>query len=291
LSSRWRTASAARPTGGQRLWAVRARARAPRIAVLVACGVLSAGGIKSIVAPQPPARAGRPLAPTSDLAAQAFAQEFARAYLEWDAAAPEAHERAVAPFLGSDVEAGAGLVVPETGAQTVRWATVAGDRRMAGRLRRVTIAAQTTRGRVHLSIAVGRDERGMLFVSAPPAIVGPPPRATNGSSGPEPEVEDRELRAVAARVVRNYLAGEREDLAADLHPRAVVSLPDVLLRVQSTDAVTWASEPRRLAVAVTAAERNGPRFALRYELGVLRVGRRWLVREVHINPIAREGGP
>ncbi len=125
-------------------------------------------------------------------------------------------------------------------------------------------------------------------MSAAPALVGPPARTTKGAAPPEAEVEDHQLRTLGARVVRNYLAGEHDDLAADLHPRAVVSLPELRLDVQSIDAVTWVTEPRRLAVAVTAAAHRHPRLALRYELSVSRAGGRWLVRTVHTNPIAPE---
>jgi len=89
--------------------------------------------------------------------------------------------------------------------------------------------------------------------------------------------------------VTNYLAREREDLAADLAPGAVVSLTDAPMRVASVDGVTWADGRRgRIAVAVTATGRDGLRLALRYELGITRRAGRWLVQVVHTNPAARE---
>ena len=271
------------------LWLTRAQGRAPRAALLLACSILSVAGIRAIFAPPATLEASRPQSPAlHDLAAQAFAADFARAYLEWDPANPAAHERAMARFVGGTQA----LDVARTGhpeiAQRVERTIPVGD--VGSRRRRqITIAAETSRGRVHLAVPVERDENGLLFLAGAPAIVGPPPASRHPRSRPETEVEDRQLRALAARVVRNFLSGEREDLAADLHPDAVVSLPEMPLRVRSTDAITWSSASRRVAVQVTAASRRAPRMALRYELSVLRVGGRWVVRTIHTNPIALEG--
>ncbi len=275
---------------GQPLWMAKTAARAPRAALLTVCAVLAIVGLRTLLSPTPvEPDEGPPVAVGVDVAAQSFAEAFARAYLTWDAQTPEAHERAVGRFLARDVEPGAGLIVPHRGSQRVRWSAVAAERRIGRRRRVVTVAADTSRGLLHLAVAVSRDARGMLFVSAVPAVVGAPARTTTAAARPEAEVEDSQLRALAVRVVRNYLAGERDDLVADLHSRAVVSLPDMRLAVRSTDAITWVSQPRRVAIAVTAQAPAGPRLALRYELSVLRVGGRWVVRTIHTNPIAREG--
>lgn len=280
---------AAGPVTGQPLWRAKAAARSPRAAFLIACAVLAVVGVRTLVSPKPLKPAEPRAGIVVDAGAQSFAEAFARAYLTWDAESPESHERAVGRFLARGVEPSAGLLVPQRGSQHVRWTAVAADRRAGDRGRIVTVAAETSQGLLHLAVRVSRDPRGMLFVSAVPAVVGPPARTTTAAARPEAEVEDRQLRAVAARVVRNYLAGERDDLVADLDPRAVVSLPDMRLTVRSTDAVTWVSEPHRIAIAVTADARGALRLALRYELSVLRVGGRWVVRTIHTNPIAREG--
>ncbi len=267
----------------------RARGGAPRVALLLACSILTVAGIRAVFAPPTTLEASRRESPPMhDLAAQAFAADFARAYLEWDPANPEEHERGMARFVGGSQSLDVALTGHSEIAQRVERTTPVGD--VGSRQRRqITIAAETTRGRLHLAVPVERDENGMLFVASAPAIVGPPPVSKHPRSRPETEVEDRELRALAARVVRNFLSGERDDLAADLHPDAVVSLPEMPLRVRSTDAITWASAPRRVAVHVAAAPRHGPRMTLRYELSVLRMGGRWVVRTIHTNPIAREG--
>src|SRR2546423_11387553 len=87
---------------------IRATARASRGALLAASVVLAALGLKSLMAPQPVARLATSREPGYDLAAEAFAEDFTRAYLEWDSRAPDAHEHAVERFLGRDVDAAAG---------------------------------------------------------------------------------------------------------------------------------------------------------------------------------------
>ena len=168
----------------------------------------------------------------------------------------------------------------------VSWTAVVGVASQSGRRSVVTVAAETSLGVLHLAVSVERDERGALSVAGTPALVGPPITA-RAKPRVEREVDDESLRAVAGRVVKNYLTRERDDLAADLAPGAVVSLPDLRLRVGSVDGVTWSG--RRVAVAVTARGRDGLRLALRYELVVVRRGGRWLVRTVHTNPAAIGG--
>jgi hypothetical protein len=257
--------------------------------LVVACIVLTLAGVNATFSPRGYTAVPPRNAMTTDLAAQAFAEAFARAYLTWDSTAPEMHERAVSRFIGADVDPAAGLVMPSTGSQRVRWTSAVADEATDDARRIVTIAAETSRGLLHLAVSVARDDEGLLFVSSAPAVVGPPGHSTKGAGSPETEVDVEQLRSVAARVVRNYLAGESDDVAADLHPRAVISLPDLRLKVRSTDAITWVSEPRRVAVTVAAEGPRDLRLALRYELSVLRVGGRWVVRTIHTNPIAREG--
>ncbi len=147
----------------------------------------------------------------------------------------------------------------------------------------MTVAAGTSQGLVYLAVAVRRDERGLLSVSAAPALVGPPPVDRSADAPDEEEVEDPNVRAVADRAVRNYLAGQRENLLADLAPDATVSLPPQRLSVRSTEAVTWALPGRRVAVEVQAEDELRNRWTLRYELEVQRRDR-WYVRSLHVDP-------
>ncbi len=105
----------------------------------------------------------------------------------------------------------------------------------------------------------------------------------------ERDVEDRQLRAVCERVVRNYLAADRQDLQADLAPGARVSLPALRLHLRSVETVAWASASR-VAVTVDAARPGGALAALRYELAVLQSGGRWLVKSVVVDPTVGGAG-
>ena len=273
----------------QSLLRIRAKARAPRAALILASVVLAAVGLKSLLSPVPVPAPVKSDASTRDVGAAAFAEAFARAYFTFDSGSPESRDRALERFMPRS-RIGAIESVPRSD-ESVRWSTIAAERPAGLRRRVVTVALQTSTTLRHLAVTVGRDDRGFLFVASAPAVVGPPPTAEEQRMSTERDVEDGELRTVATRVVKNYLAREREDLAADLDPEAVVSLPDTPFQVASLDSVTWAATNRRVAVAVTAAARDGLRLALRYELAVVRRAGRWLVKTVHVNPAAREAAP
>ena len=98
----------------------------------------------------------------------------------------------------------------------------------------------------------------------------------------EQDVDDPELRAVSERAVRNYLAGQRRNLAADLADGAIVALPSKRLTVESVESITWAAG-RRVAVQVRASDAGSATWTLRYELAVVR-RERWYVRSLHVNP-------
>jgi hypothetical protein len=245
--------------------------------------VLALVGLKALAAPaEQPKPKGAPVA-QRDLAAETFAEAFVRAYVSRDVDNPERRGRTLQRF-GLPADA----VVGDQGerSETVRWSAVVSSARSSlGRV--VTVAAETDRRRLHLAVTVRRDEQGLLAVVALPAIVGPPPVAHETRPRLEDEVGDPALRAVASRVVKNYLARERDNLAADLARGAVVSLPEERLRLASIDGVTWSD--RRVAVGLTAETADGLRLSLRYELAVVRDAGRWLVRTVHVNPTATGG--
>jgi hypothetical protein len=252
----------------------------------MAAAVLMALGLKSLLAPVDLRRPSVNRASTSELSTAGFAEMFARAYLTWDADGSERRDETVARFMPT-ADIGA---ADDTGRrdQQVLWTVVVGERPAGDRRRIVTVAAHTSVSLVHLAVTVTRDARGFLAVPTAPAIVGPPATSASIDEESERDVEDARLRNVSRRVVTNFLAREREDLAADLHPRAVVSVPTEPLEVSAIEGVTWVAPERRVAVTLTAAGAHGVRLALRYELTVSREAGRWLVRTVHVNPTARE---
>jgi hypothetical protein len=263
--------------------AARWRGLAPRLVAGALVAVLCLAGIRSMFRPAPVVPPA-PKVVLPDQPAEGFAEAFARAYLSWDSAAPDRHERQVAGFVSSDLDAGAGLQVPNTGSQQVQWTTVDADRPAGKRRRLVTVAAQTSAGLVHLAVLVARTDRGLLYVPDYPAILGPPPATGDGPTDQGDDVSDGALRIVAERAVRNYLAGQRANLQADLADDAAVALPDAPRRVKSVESTTGAG-PNRVAVEVTAVESSGAQARLRYELPVVRQGGRWLVRAIQSNPI------
>lgn len=276
-----------RPTADRSvsLRSLRVRARLPRVGFVVAVAILSVAGLKSIARSADDVRGSTAPEAHDVRGVDALAEGFARAYLSTDPVAPEAREKRLAAFgMPESALAADRLDGPPV---TVGW-TVSMASTPAGRgQRRVTVAADVGGRVVYLAVSVGRTAGGRLFVTGPPAFVGPLAIA-KGQSTPEPEVDDQALDAVVIRAVRHYVEGDRGDLAADLAPHAVVSVPPVVLTVRQVLAVTWAAAPSRVAVQVLARLAGGSSFVLRYELAVVRVGGRWLVRRIHVNPLDRE---
>lgn len=268
-------------------WRVTLAARAPRILAGLLAGVLMIAGLRAIIAGPPPPPPAPTAAYAPDQGAASFAEAFVRSYLSWDPARREEREQALARFTSQDLDLGAGLEPRDGTVQTVSWSAVMGMVPAGRRRQLVTVAASAGERTWHVAVPVIRDARGYLAVAGYPALVGPPPVATGKRAKDELEVSDPELRAVAARAVRNYLAGEREDLAADLDPAAIVSLPRERARVLAVEEVTAAGSGR-VAVGVQASLADAT-FTLRYELSVVK-RERWYVRSIETDPRALTPG-
>lgn len=253
-------------------------ARAPLLALAITCAVLLVAGVRSIAAPAPVATP-RPSTSAPDFEAQAFAEAFARAYLSWDANQPQTHERSVAPFTSTALDAGAGAQLPRHGEQRVLSTAVRDDRRDNTR-RVVTVMAATTNGEVDLAVPVARDSRGFLVVPSYPAVVGTIPTARDLQVPDGRQVDDSALAAVVRRALRNYLAGDRANLLADLAPHTLVVLPTQTYRLLDSEPTTWVVEGRRLAAVVRVRGAGGLELTLRYELRVVHTGGRWFVAGV-----------
>jgi hypothetical protein len=269
--------------------AMRLRARAPRALATAAVSLLALGGLRAAVQGPTPAPAHKRTVAGSDQTVGAFAEAFVRVYLSFDPAAPELREERLAGYLSRALDPDAGLAPPSGHVREVEWTTVV-DQVERGRLTSVTVAAGLAGETLHLAVPVERDERGLVAVAGYPALVGPPAHDMAIAPASEDQVDDSGLRAVCERAVRNYLAGERRDLAADLADDAVVSLPGRQLDVRSVEAVTWAVPGRRAAVQLQAEDPEGATWTLRYELAVVRRDR-WYVRSLHTDPRAEGGTP
>ena len=260
-------------------WRVRLGARTPRLIAGVLAIVLIAAGLRATLAgpTTAPTHGEQPAA--MDIGALAFGEAFTRAYLTWNPEAPERQQEAVARFVVDGLDAGAG--VDQRDVQSVVWASASGVQRR-GRTAMVSVEAVTDRGAYNLVIPVDRDGRGRLAVVGYPAVVGGAATSLERELPDRAEVEGAELRAVAARAVRNYLSAERLNLLADLDPEAVVSLPERELEVQSIDDISWSRRPRTVAVRASVAD-GSTALTLTYELEVVRRDR-WYVRSIATDP-------
>lgn len=255
----------------------RARARVPRYAFLAFVVVMCAAGMRSILAPAAPAPAPGRGGPPLDFAEQSFALGFARAYLTYDSAHPERREAALEPFLAAGLELGAGFVPPDSGAQRVRWVDVAQAQRPLSGGVAITVEAKLSDARepVYLSVPVQRAKGGAIYLAGYPSFVGPPLHGSQGGGerGGEP-VDDAALSALVKRALANYLAGDAEDLSADLASAATVTLPSVDLALRDVERLDWVHGTGGGAVLATvgAAGPRGGSYTLLYEVGVQRSG-------------------
>lgn len=269
------------------LWRVRLARELPRYLV---CGLSLAGMLASvrfaIAPPQSGLVSARAAAPVADLAAEGYAQQFARAYLTWESGAPEAHRLALASFLGPGMEPGAGLQPPASGEERVQWTDIVQERLATAGEHVYTVAAQTdSAGLVYLSVSVARTPEGALQLVGYPALVGAPASAPADAEGGLREVDEPALAAVVERAVRNYLGGLGSELAADLAAGARVSLPTRPLRLEALQHLDWSPEGGDAVSAVVQAEdANGVRYTLAYTLDMTRVAGRWEVAAIQVDP-------
>jgi hypothetical protein len=271
------------------LWRIRLARELPRYLL----GAVSLAGLAASArfaiappTPSPPAVAVRQPAP-ADRAAEAYAALFARRYLTWNAAEPQASTQALEPFLGPDLEADAGLQLPASGEQRVEWAEVAQTRTAAPGEQIYTVAVQTNAsGLLYLTVPVARTPDGGLALAGYPAFVGAP-----ASEPPHPpahlrEVSEAALATVVQRALRNYLAASASELAADLAAGAHVSLPAMSLTLTSMQRLDWAPEGSAVLATVQARDGRGTRYTLAYELDVVREQGRWEISAVQTDPDA-----
>jgi hypothetical protein len=222
-----------------------------------------------------------------DLAAEGYAALFARSYLTWEAQDPEARERALAPFVGPGMDAGAGLQPPASGEQRVQWMEVVQERELRPGEHVYTVAAQTdTAGLLYLTVSVLHPASGALALAGYPAFVGPPASgpAQTGSGGRLREVGEPELSTVVERALRNYLAGSPSELAADLAVGARVSPPGIELALQSLQSLQWAPGGGAVLAFVQAQDQRGAQYTLAYELDVARAQGRWEISAIQMDP-------
>jgi len=280
--------------GTRPLWRIRVAREWPRYLLsAVAVAGLAASARFAIDPPRPATpRVAADIPAAPDLAAEGFAVRFARGYLTWNAAEPQAHEDALAAFVGPGIDPDAGLQPPASGEQRVESAEVVQEREVEAEPRRpgehvYTVAAQTDdAGLLYLTVSVVRTAEGSLALGGYPAFVGAPasgPAQTQAQAHLR-EVSEPALATVVGRALRNYLAASASELAADLTASAQVSLPAAALSMESVQRLDWAPGAGAVLAVVVAADARGAHYTLAYELDVARVQGRWEISAIQMDP-------
>jgi len=219
---------------------------------------------------------------TLDRAAEAYAVLFARRYLTWSGAESSAGE-GLEPFVGTSMEANAGLVLPAGVVQRVDWAEVVQAREPVTGTHIYTVAAQTdAQGLLYLTVGVTREASGALALSGYPAFVGPPDHVP-AAPPPHGRAVDPALEVVVRRALGNYMSASSSELAADLTPEAQVSLPPNPLTVNTIGRPGW-TEGSAVQVLAQASDSRGVRYTLAYELDVAKVRGRWEISAIQTDP-------
>jgi hypothetical protein len=265
---------------------IRLTREAPR---LILCAVALAGLAASARYAIDPPRVSRETVSgavaTPDRAAESYAVLFARLYLTWSAAQPDAGTQALSGYTGAGVEPGFGFVTPPSGEQRVLWAEVVQSREPARAKHVFTVAAQTDDdGILYLSVEIQRGREGVLAIAGYPAFVGPPSLGPATVAAGLPEVTEAALVTVVRRALANYLAGSAADLAADLSAGAHVSLPGMALSLESVTRLDWLPGGRSVLAVVQAQDTRGAQYTLGYELDVVRAQGRWEISAVQTDP-------
>jgi hypothetical protein len=275
--------------GTRPLWQIRVAREWPRylLSALAVAG-LAASARFAIDPPRPRAATAAVHIPAPpDLAAEGFAVRFARSYLTWNAAEPQAHEDALASFAGPGIDPDAGLQPPASGEQRVESAEVVQGRESVPDEHVYTVAAQTDdAGLLYLTVSVVRTADGSLALGGYPAFVGAPasgPAQTQAQTHLR-EVGEPALVTVVGRALRNYLAASASELAADLTASAHVSLPAAALTLESVQRLDWVPGAGAVLAVVAAADARGAHYTLAYELDVARVEGRWEISAIQMDP-------
>lgn len=270
------------PAETQSLARARLLARAPRIALIVATGVLTLAGLRAAIAPGHAAPATVAATSRPPQAVAAFAEAFVRDYLTWTAADDGQREQRLSGYLADDLDDDGGMAPRPGSTRTPRW-TVAGEPRAAGHERwEVPVMAALSGGSrltVTVPVTTGRDGRQMT-VSDYPAITALAARGNAPADRYPHAIEDPELERVITRATRNYLAGNTTDLQADLAPGTRLTTPDQTSRLLSIDDIAWQTEGRTLAVLATTQTPDGTQIRTRLHITCVRQTRWFLA---HIN--------
>jgi hypothetical protein len=265
---------------------MRLKARAPRMLAGAVAIALILAGLRTTVFGTPPPRIERIYEATSnDIGVEGFAETFARAYLTWSGSGhAQAYYHSLALYNQQFAE-GSGIQLPSN-PERVTWSRVLQDQPSALKDSRiVTVALQLTPGdrTCYLAVPVNRAQNGALAVTTWPSFVGPPAVQQAPAPPSLPAVTDPNLITVATRALTNYLAGDQNDLQADLAPGTEVAYPAQQLQVTGPPVSVLSTGPGGVLVTVRAADAQGASYTLAYEIGVEKT-ERWYVDSIEVIP-------
>jgi conjugative transposon protein TcpC len=265
---------------------MRLKARAPRLLAAAVVVTLTLAGFRTVVFGAPAPTIERFYEQVSDdIGIEGFAEGFARAYLTWGGSGDvQAYEKSLA--LYNPQFAGDTGVQPSNTPEEVIWSRVVQDEPSTlGRSRIVTVELQLAPGdrTCYLAVPVNRAQNGALAVTTWPSFVGAPAvqRATSPPS--IPAVTEPELVTVVTRAITNYLAGDGNDLQADLAPGAQVTYPTQQLQVSGPPVSVQSTGPGGVLLTVRATDAQGASYTLSYEMGVVKA-ERWYVDSIEVIP-------
>ncbi len=195
---------------------------------------------------------------------------FARRYLSWDSRDPEAHRLALAPFVGSSMEAEAGLQPPESGEQQVQWTQVVQARAARSRRAAVHRCRPNRHGRPALPDGRRRSARPTESWRSPAIRRSSARPPSTGAASPAHlrEVEDPALETVVTRALRNYLAPRRIGARRRPRRRRARLAAGLTLALQSLEQPRLVIERPLGARDVRARDERGAQYTLAYELDV-----------------------
>jgi hypothetical protein len=268
------------------VWRMRLLARAPRLLAVTVAIVLALVGLRTVVFGAPASKIQRIYEPASnDIGAEGFAEGFARTYLSWNGSQnAEAYDQSLAAYNPQFAEDPG--VQPSDRPEQVAWSRVVQDEPSALKGSRiVTVELQLSPGErtCYLAVPVNRAQDGALAITTWPSFVGAPAVQSAPAPPSLAAVTDPSLITVVTRAITNYLAGDKNDLQADLAPGAQVTYPVQQLEVSGPPLSVQSTGPGGVLVTVRATDAQGASYTLAYEVGVV-LTERWYVDSIEVIP-------
>lgn len=260
--------------------------RAPRLLAIAVAVVLALAGLRTVVFGAPAPKIERFYEPTSDnIGTEAFAEDFARAYLTWNGSRDtQAYGQSLALYNPQFADSQG--VQPSNAPERVSWASVLQDQPSALEGSRiVTVELQLVPGdrAVYLAVPVNRAQNGALAITTWPSFVGAPAVQSAPTMPNLTAVTDPNLLTVVTRAITNYLAGDQNDLQADLATGTQVTFPAQQLQVSGPPVSVQSTGPGGVLITVRATDAQDASYTLAYEVGV-ELTERWYVDSIEVIP-------